>query len=208
MEHKVKEYYNRVAATYDRRWHWYVHSTLARFTRHLPLTGKESILDVACGTGELQKLLLGEHPSLQLVGVDLCESMVEIAQGKLAGHNQVSFHHARASQLPFPDHSFDIAVSANSFHYFNDPVGSLVEMRRVVKPGGNIVIMDWCRNFLACKIFDVLLKLYDPAHSRCFTTDELRAFYEASGLRVKSVETFRLGYFWGLMLCAGEAPTG
>lgn len=97
-------------------------------------------------------------------------------------------------------------ISANSFHCFDNPVGSLVETRRVVKPAGKTVIMDWCRDFLACKIFDVLLKLYDPAHSRCFTTKELRRFYAASGLNVRDIETFRLGYCWGLMLGVGTAP--
>ena len=67
------------------------------------------------------------------------------------------------------------------------------------------VIMDWCRDFLACEIFDVLLKLYDPAHSRCFTTIELQSFYEASHLQLRSIETFRLDYFSGLNTCNGPS---
>jgi len=196
-----------VARHYDRRWRWYVRKTLAQFKRHLPLTGTETVLDVACGTGELQRLLLEDYPSLQLVGVDLCEGMLDVARDKLKTHSQVRFHQATASQLPFSDAAFDLVVSANSFHYFDDPVGSLVEMRRVLKPAGQIIIMDWCRDFLACKIFDGLLKLYDPAHSRCFTTRELRAFYVSSGLHVESMETFRLGGFWGLMLATGLPPS-
>lgn len=103
----------------------------------------ETVLDAACGTGELQRLLLEVYPSLHLVGVGLCESMIEIARARLPSHPHTSFHQAIASRLPFPDGHFDFVVSANSFHYFEDPVAALAEMRRAGKPGGQIIIMDW-----------------------------------------------------------------
>jgi ubiquinone/menaquinone biosynthesis C-methylase UbiE len=86
-----------------------------------------------------------------------------IAQQKLNGFPNICFTLSSASSLPFADGSFDVVVSANAFHYFGDPASALQDMRRVLKPSGRLVILDWCRDFLTCPILDVLLKLIDPS---------------------------------------------
>ncbi len=99
-----------------------------------------------------------------MVGVDISEKMLVIAHQKFQVCTNISFYTAPASELPFADHSFDMAISANSFHYFDDPDAVLREMRRVLKPDGKGIILDWCKDYLLCRICDVVLKLFNPAY--------------------------------------------
>lgn len=199
MRH-VEDYYDRMAAQYDRRWKSYVEGTLVRFKNLLMLAGSERILDVACGTGELERLILADNPGQEISGVDVSDRMLEVARNKLSAFTGVRLLKSPASQLPFADESFDVVVTANAYHYFNNPGRAAAQMRRVVRPGGRVVIMDWCRDYLACRAFDVVLSRVDKSHKECFTLSECRRTVAAAGLKVIEEQKFRLRFFWGLMV--------
>jgi ubiquinone/menaquinone biosynthesis C-methylase UbiE len=86
-------------------------------------------------------------PEQRMVGVDLSAKMLEIARKKCEAYPNVTFCTGSSSALPCSGHSFDLVVSASALHYFDQPEVSLGEMRRVLKPGGSIVIMDWCKDY-------------------------------------------------------------
>ena len=196
----VRQHYNRLAKIYDRRWRAYVSRTLDFFQAWLELSGTETVLDIACGTGELERRLLREHPAQQIWGVDLSEQMLAIAQDKLHPFPTVSLHRANVSALPFDDHQFDVVVSASAFHYFEDPSLALQEMKRVLKPDGRLVILDWCRDFWACKVCDLVLKLADPVYRQCYTEREFHHLLTTAGFRITDARPVSFGWFWGLMV--------
>jgi ubiquinone/menaquinone biosynthesis C-methylase UbiE len=202
-EARVRQQYNQLAAVYDQRWKRYVTDTLKFLKVWVHLSSTERVLDIACGTGEFERIVLAEQSTQQIVGVDISEQMLAIAKQKLCSFPTVSFQIANASALSFADHSFDIVVSANAFHYFDDPMLSLKEMRRVLKPNGRVIILDWCRDFFVCRICDVLLKLVDPAHRQCYTQGELHHLLTTSGFEIKRAERVRFSWMWGLMIATG-----
>jgi ubiquinone/menaquinone biosynthesis C-methylase UbiE len=67
----VRLQYDRLAKTYDRRWRSYVDATLHAVVSGIPFRGQERVLDIACGTGELERLLLARCPGLHIIGTDL-----------------------------------------------------------------------------------------------------------------------------------------
>lgn len=134
-ESTIQKQYNQLAHIYDWRWGRYIANTLAFLQAWAEIPPDAAVLDVACGTGELERLLLNHNPDQAIVGVDLSEQMLSQARQKLSGYANVSFQQATASQLPFPDQAFDMVISANAFHYFAEPRAALQEMRRVLKPG-------------------------------------------------------------------------
>jgi ubiquinone/menaquinone biosynthesis C-methylase UbiE len=100
------------------------------------------VLEVAPGPGyfaiELAKL--GRH---HVTGLDISKTFVEIA-GKNAANEgvHVDFQRGDAARMPFGEASFDLIVCRAAFKNFSDPVTALKEMRRVLAPGGNAVIID------------------------------------------------------------------
>lgn len=195
-----QDQYNQLAQIYDRRWGRYVTNTLAFLKEWATVSPSALVLDIACGTGELERLLLEDNPAQHITGVDISEQMLIQAQQKLKSYLHVSFKRAAASALPFPDKSFDVVVSANAFHYFSDPTTALAEMRRVLKSDGKVIILDWCKDFLLCRVFDWVLKLLDPAYQQCYTEAELHELLETAGFRIAYAQRVRFDVIWGLMV--------
>jgi ubiquinone/menaquinone biosynthesis C-methylase UbiE len=199
-DRSVRQQHDRLARVYDQRWSRYISQTLTFLKTWASISPQAAVLDVGCGTGEFERLVLSEHPAQRMVGVDLSVKMLEIAQQKCQAYPNVAFCNASASALPFPDHSFDIVVSASALHYFDQPEVSLGEMRRVLKPGGSVVIMDWCKDFLLCGLFDIALKLIEPACQRCYTQREFHHLLTSAQFDIQSARKVRIGLVWGLMI--------
>ena len=100
-------------------------------------------LEVACGTGTLLELVLKwrrfkKLPRSAVVGIDSAESMLAGARHRFARDPEVEVRHADATQLPFPDASFDTANIANAVHCLPDVEAALRDVRRVLRPGGTM----------------------------------------------------------------------
>ena len=107
------------------------------------------ILDVGTGPGYLPLEIALKSEGLDIVGIDISPAMVDIARRNAAkrGYSErVQFHTARASDLPFPDGYFDLAVSSFSFHHWLKPVDCMREISRVLKEGGEAWIYDFRRD--------------------------------------------------------------
>ncbi len=202
----VRARYNADAAAYDQRWSRYTAATIGAALDHLNCTGGERVLDLGCGTGELVRRLAGQWPDLALVGMDLSEGMLARAVRKLAHHPGAAFAAANAADLPFADESFEVVVSTNAFHYFREPARTVEEMRRVLKPGGRLVVVDWCHDYWTCKLCQWYLRLVDPAHYRMYTLRECDGQLTAAGLQTVSQRRFKISLLWGLMVAVAVKP--
>jgi demethylmenaquinone methyltransferase/2-methoxy-6-polyprenyl-1,4-benzoquinol methylase len=123
----------------DKRWRRLVREKLADVLARPDAL----ILDVACGTGDLS-LELQENAKASVVGSDFCRPMLTIAREKtaVAGMN-VPYVEGDALGLPFGDDSFDavtIAFGLRNLASFGD---GLKELRRVLKPGGRLVVLEF-----------------------------------------------------------------
>ncbi|MEH2264614.1 class I SAM-dependent methyltransferase [Nostoc sp.] len=199
-EIKVRQQYDKLATIYDQRWNSYIVNTLSFLKDWAQISPSMTVLDVACGTGEFEWLLLTENPTQHITGVDISEKMLLVAQQKLKEYPYISFHTASASALPFENNSFDIVVSGNSFHYFDDPNAALIEIKRVLKPDGTVIILDWCKDYLLCRVCDFILKLVDPAYKQCYTQSEFHSLLKSAQFDIKRATKFQFGVVWGMMI--------
>ena len=124
--------------------------------------------------------------------------MLRQAIGKGLG-KRVGWVQAEAGKLPLADSSFDGVVCANSFHYFRRPEAALAEVRRVLRPGGSLVLVDWCDDYVTCKLCSWWLRWTDTAFFRTYALGECRALLEQAGFSVVRHHRFRVGWLWGLM---------
>lgn len=190
--------YDDLASVYDRRWRGYIDATLGAILECVPFLGNERVLDIACGTGELERLLLSRWPDLPVVGIDISRGMLRRAAAKVRG-SSVAWVQADATFLPFHDESFDSVLCANSFHYFHSPGRSLHEIQRVLRPGGLFVLADWCDDYLSCKLCSLWLRLTEPAFCRAYSIRDCRSLLQKSGFEVMTADPFRVGWIWGMM---------
>jgi SAM-dependent methyltransferase len=102
------------------------------------------LLDVGCGPGTLTCDLAGAVAPGRTVGVDASSEVVDLARAEAAGRGvgTVTFEVADLFALPFPDGSFDVVHAHQVLQHVADPVGALVEMRRVCRPGGVVAARD------------------------------------------------------------------
>lgn len=207
MEATVRRQYNRMAALYDRVWRRYLSKTLSFLRDWAPIAATSTVLDIGCGTGEFERLLLLKQPTQPIVGIDLAENMLSLARQKCRGYPHVSFQKASASALPFADRSFDVVVSASAFHYFDDPIAALLEMKRVLKPDGELIILDWCKDDLLCQLYDFVLKQFDPAYRQCYTQAEFHAFLQTADFTIQRATRKRVSLAWDMMVAIAQ-PTG
>jgi SAM-dependent methyltransferase len=111
----------------------------------LDLVGVRSgqrVVDVGCGPGALTARLVQRVGAAGAAAVDPSEPFVEAARARLPG---VDVRRASAEDLPFEDDAFDAAVAQLVVQFMADPVAGLVEMGRVVRPGGVVAACVWDR---------------------------------------------------------------
>lgn len=129
--------YDRVAATYDRRYSvsaWPgVSAALQRLAGEYP-GGR--LLEVGCGTGHWLEELAPR--AARLNGLDLSLGMLLQARARTAAAGLVN---ARDAALPFPAASIDLAFCVNALHHFPRPADFIAEARRILRPGGTLAVI-------------------------------------------------------------------
>ncbi|MDI3316079.1 MAG: class I SAM-dependent methyltransferase [Bacillota bacterium] len=146
----VESIFDRIAPHYDRMnrlmtmgvWSYWQRS----FRRLAGIRPGDRVLDVGCGTAELSFLAAREAgPGGRVTGVDIAEGMLQICRQKLLDHpmaDRLEFLRADAQALPFPDASFDVVVSGFMLRNVASLDRALVEMVRVLRPGGRLAVME------------------------------------------------------------------
>jgi len=99
------------------------------------------VLEVGVGTGKDAHLLASRRPDAKVVGVDPFEAMLAYARQKERLPN-LRWEQAAAEKLPFPSQRFDVVFSTNSILHFRDGEQGVLEMIRVLKPGGVLLVSE------------------------------------------------------------------
>jgi demethylmenaquinone methyltransferase / 2-methoxy-6-polyprenyl-1,4-benzoquinol methylase len=104
------------------------------------LKSADIVVDVACGTGDLS-VMLGQHVASPVLGIDYTFEMLPIAQKK---QGNAVYIHGDAMNLPLPDASVDVVTIAFGLRNVQDAPKALGEFRRVLRPGGRLLVLEFC----------------------------------------------------------------
>jgi len=193
----VVDEYARAARHYDEKWAFYLEATTRETLRRLPMSPGARVLDIGCGTGELLRRLRAKYPGAILAGLDPVPEMLAVAKDKLNGTEDLRIGYA--DLLPWPSCSFDLVVSCNMFHYITHPVEALLEMERVLRPGGAIVLTDWCDDYLACRACNLYLRLTNRAFYKTYQRMECLDLLRRAGFGNVKLDRYKISWLWGLM---------
>lgn len=198
--------FDRIARTYDRLNHLLSLNADRRW-RRVAVCGMqcaEHVLDVAVGTGDLAIELLKRQKAVHVTGIDLSEEMLAIGQEKmnrLGIANSVTLIQASALEMPFGADTFDAVTCSYGVRNFSDLDKGLSEMFRVMKPQGELMILEFsypCNRLIAW-VYDLYFSHVLPWVGRLFSRDKTAYSYLN-----RSVKDF----IWGQEMCRHLTDAG
>ena len=129
---------------------WYVenwgeHPTNRMTVEFAELKPDDVVLDIGCGNGTAVREAATRLSKGRAIGVDPTPAMLRFAVQQTAAHTKrgrIEFLEGEAGHLPLSDSSVTVAWAINSLHHWDDPANGLSEVRRVLMPGGRILIAE------------------------------------------------------------------
>ena len=165
---------------------WMMNSTHYAMTQwalgHLTLASDSVVLDVGCGGGRTIQQLARLAPEGRVSGIDYSAASVAVARrtnAQAISAGRVDVRVGTVSSMPYADDSFDAVTAVETHYYWPDLVGDLREVRRVLRPGGRVVIVAESYRGKRFGAADVLVMRV--LGSKLLTTEEHRAALEAAG---------------------------
>ena len=154
-------------------------------------------------------------PRGQALGIDISPAMIQRATGLAGELKNCEFRVANSESLPWKTDSIDAILCSFSFHHYPRPLEALAEFRRVLKPGGRLVLIDSARDTsLAIWMQDRWRRYLERSHVRYYTVAEMQALLAQAGFVTRGeIQTergvFRFGkVFTGLMIVSCGKPGG
>jgi demethylmenaquinone methyltransferase/2-methoxy-6-polyprenyl-1,4-benzoquinol methylase len=148
-----KKFYNEqlfteVAPQYDRITRWMSMGRDMAWKRSmihaLPDQPPAACLDLACGTGDITRMLRQRFPDAPVTGLDLTPSMLDLAHS-LTDDPGIDYCVGDMGTLPFPDASFDLVTGGYALRNAPDLPRAIAEIRRVLRPGGTCAFLDFSK---------------------------------------------------------------
>lgn len=174
-----------------------VHSAgaeLADLADAVRLDPQTQVLDLGCGAGHVSFRVAPF--ARRVVAYDLSEKMLQVVAAEALEQKlcNVQIEQGMAERLPFADESFDFVFSRYSAHHWREPAQALREVRRVLKPNGQLAFVDVASPGVA--LFDTYLQavemLRDVSHVRDYSPAEWLELMRSAGLKVSRHHMQRL----------------
>jgi len=167
----------------------------------------EQILDVATGTGDFAIAAKKKYATCTVKGIDISNGMLEVGREKLQKRSieGIELIQADSAEIPFESNSFDVAIVAFGVRNFENLKAGLTEMQRVLKPGGEIVVLEFSKpkSFPFKQIYNFYFSHILPRFGKMISKDSaaytylpesVKAFPEGNDfLKVLSESGFRDG---------------
>jgi ArsR family transcriptional regulator len=137
---RSREFFDRVAQDWDCMGSDFSSGSARLRALHCLIPRNRVVADVGCGTGYIARALV--HVVDKVICIDHSEAMLEQARGSLSDHEHVELRKGELDSLPLADGEVDAVFANMVMHHVPDLYAALRELRRVLKPGGRLVITD------------------------------------------------------------------
>ncbi len=186
-------FWDRIAGVYDLFGNMYngkVNREMCRMVSE-EIKSSDVVLECACGTGMISKAIVPVCKSL--TATDFSEGMLKRARKKCRMFPNITFQMADIMSLNYADKSFDVVIAANVIHLLDQPYKALVELDRVCKTGGRLIIPTYVNREKTGKTGGVVKAIGKAGadFKQQITYSNYRAFFEKAGYRKIETELIR-----------------
>lgn len=156
------------------------------------------ILDIGSADGTFTKIILDHSGASKIIGIDVLKNSVSYARRRFARSKRLSFKVADAHNLPFPDKHFATVFCLETMEHVENPARVVLEIKRVLKDDGHIVVLvpseNWLFRFIVWPLW--LLgrgKIWRGTHLHQFTGDQIVDILRDGGFKIDTNHKFLLG---------------
>ena len=141
----------------------------------------DRLIDIGCGPGAFLSLVQERFPDIQLNALDLSEEMVQETRMRLAETSIATV--GDAERMPLEDEQYQVVTCNMSIHHYPHPLSALNEMRRILKPGGYLLLndMDCVRPIRA--LANIIFPLLPGGDVKMYDQKEILQMAESAGFR-------------------------
>ncbi len=201
---KAIEEYAALAGRYDRRYRYYNARSHREILRQLGVLDDACVVDAGCGTGLLLERIARRAPNTKRVGIDPSPEMLAVARQRLPADTRLL--QAGSEALPLGTQSVDLLVSSSSLHCLPDAGPAIAEFSRVLRPGGRLILADWCADALSVRLMECSLRLLGRSPTYALRTEKLLELFALNRLTLSELRRFSAGYPWDMYLaCARQS---
>lgn len=177
---KVRAMFNNIAREYD-----FLNHLLSigidkiwrkKLVKEVAKDNLQNVLDIATGTADLA-IALAKRTKSKIVGIDIAEAMLEIGKKKILKlelDNQIELQVGDSEKMIFSDHQFDLIMCGFGVRNFENLQKGLQEMYRVLKPNGNLAILEFSRpsKFPMKQLYGFYFKVITPLIGSVFSKNK------------------------------------
>ena len=165
------------------------HSGLTRWgLTKVEIRDNATVLDIGCGGGRALERLASLASLGKVVGIDYSEDSVAVARKRnqrLIATGRVEVLHGSVSSMPFPDATFDCVSAVETYYFWPDIAADLAEVRRVMKPSGQMVIIAGM--YRGSRFDKRNMRLIRAGGMRCFSVQEFEETLQDAGFSAVAV---------------------
>jgi ubiquinone/menaquinone biosynthesis C-methylase UbiE len=140
------------------------------------------LLDMGCGWGFTTAIIAASNPCLKVTGLDI-EQMPSWSHLEKYGASYLMYD---AATVPFPDNEFDYCTAFGVMEHTDDDVSFLNNIRRILKPGGSLIIFNLPSTYALFERAAILIGI--KSHDRYYTATRIRQLMKSTDFTVDSIE--------------------
>lgn len=145
----------------------------------------ENALEIGCGNGNGTKLIKKYFSPNNIIAIDLDKKMIKIAQNRNKD-NSVTFRVMDASKLDFPDNYFDVIFDFGIIHHIPNWKDSIQELKRVLKPNGEIILEELSIDTFSGGIGKIWRKILNHPYQDMYTNNQFKQYMTKAGFKIKN----------------------
>lgn len=176
-----KKYFDKEASYYDNSHDGkFVKVMYDEILNRINNINPKSLLDLGCGPGNIL-LKLSQNKNMKLYGLDISEKMIKVANDNLNGKAELKV--GDSEFIPWESNSFEVVVCNASFHHYPNPEKVLLEIKRVLKQNGILILGDPTVPLVLRQILNLFCKISNGGDYRVYSEQEIKNLLITCGFK-------------------------